>query len=127
LAGRPEDPRDVRRAYARLLKLRDGTEDVASFERLRQAYEQALRLTGETGETGPRRKVTVQVPDAAAPIELPSAQVQVQAQDYRRPRPLPRSVYPGETDALGQRSPRAPVLEPFGASCARPAGSNRRS
>lgn len=100
LAGRPEDPRDVRRAYARLLKLRDGTEDVASFERLRQAYEQALRLTGETGETGPRRKVTVQVPDAAAPIELPSAQVQVQAQDTEA-EALPRSVSPAKLTPWG--------------------------
>lgn len=97
LAGRPEDPRDVRRAYARLLKLRDGSEDVASFERLRQAYEQALRLTGETG---PRRKVTVQVPDAAAPIELPSAQVQVQAQDAEA-EALPRSVSPSKLTPWG--------------------------
>jgi hypothetical protein len=41
LDGPPEDPRDIRRAYARKLKAIDANTDVEGFEKLREAYEWA--------------------------------------------------------------------------------------
>ncbi len=68
LAGRPDDPKEVRRAYARRLKRIDQIKDVQAFERLRIAYETARQWAGDT-QAGHRRSIVAEM-QAAPPPDL---------------------------------------------------------
>ncbi|UVL86452.1 J domain-containing protein [Pseudomonas sp. B21-028] len=86
ILGLPEDAdkRSVKRQYASLLKRHRPDEDPEGFQRLREAYEQAL----EWSEWRQQEEVLVEPP--SAPIDLPLAQLLSQPQESQGPSPAQR-------------------------------------
>ena len=85
ILGLPEDAdkRSVKRQYASLLKRYRPDEDPEGFQRLREAYEQAL-------EWSEWRQEEVVVEPPSAPIDLPLAQSLSQPQASQGPSPAQR-------------------------------------
>ena len=67
------DAREIRRAYAKRLRLIDTDRDIAAFQRLRQAFEAALSQTQTQTQTQ-QKSVPPPIEEAATPdVEAPTA------------------------------------------------------
>lgn len=127
LDAAPDDPKAVRRAYAKQLKKIDAETDIAGFEALRQAYEAARDMVGGqrqrrsvTEGMPPRqeRKRTVPVSQALTghrpPADLPPLP---KSADELEPRPEPAAIpdvtpeIPETTDDAARQAAPAPWVQ----------------
>lgn len=92
------DERSVKRAYARLLKVHRPDEDAEAFQRLREAYDQALSLARQFHDPGqpegdPWPALSEPAEGIDPPLAEPAARQSAPAQPVHRVEPLPPAAF----------------------------------